>query len=88
MRLYRATLSPVLGFLTLPLGGCRYTPSCSRYAMEAIELHGAGRGTWLGFCRICRCHPWGGAGPDPVPAPKDKMNSSSLGHLNISANGS
>jgi len=46
---------------------CRYEPSCSRYALEALERHGARRGSWLAARRIGRCHPWGGYGPDPVP---------------------
>ena len=46
---------------------CRYTPTCSTYAVEALELHGAVRGTWLTIRRISRCHPWGGHGLDPVP---------------------
>ena len=46
---------------------CRYTPTCSQYAIEAIRKHGPLKGTWLAVKRICRCHPWGGSGYDPVP---------------------
>ena len=46
---------------------CRYWPSCSNYALEALERHGAVRGSWLAARRIGRCHPWGGHGVDPVP---------------------
>lgn len=58
---YRWFLSPFLG------GQCRYYPTCSAYALEAIDEHGAWRGSGLALKRICRCHPWGGAGLDPVP---------------------
>lgn len=47
---------------------CRYVPSCSTYALDALEAHGAGRGAWLALRRLCRCHPWAGSGLDPVPA--------------------
>ncbi|NUU46162.1 membrane protein insertion efficiency factor YidD [Sphingomonas zeae] len=46
---------------------CRYQPSCSAYAIQAIDRYGAAKGGWLAFKRIARCHPWGGHGPDPVP---------------------
>ena len=46
---------------------CRYTPTCSQYGIEAIRKHGPLKGTWLAVKRICRCHPWGGSGYDPVP---------------------
>ena len=46
---------------------CRYWPTCSSYALEALEEHGASRGSWLTVRRILRCHPWGGSGVDPVP---------------------
>ena len=49
---------------------CRYSPSCSQYAVEALEAHGALRGSWLALRRVTRCHPWGGHGWDPVPERK------------------
>ncbi len=67
VRVYRFALSPAKMALFGPLGRCRFTPSCSQYALEAIQQHGALRGTWLALRRIGRCHPWGGCGHDPVP---------------------
>jgi putative membrane protein insertion efficiency factor len=68
VRVYRWTISPVLAFVFGTTAGCRYTPTCSGYALEALRTHGAIRGAWLATRRICRCHPWGGCGHDPVPA--------------------
>ena len=58
---YRLFLSPWLGM------DCRYQPTCSVYALEALERHGALKGGYLAARRLCRCHPWGGHGYDPVP---------------------
>ena len=59
--LYRLTVSLLLGV------NCRHLPTCSDYAREAIETNGAWKGSWLALSRICRCHPWGSQGFDPVP---------------------
>lgn len=67
VRLYRVTLSPAKTFVFGESGKCRYTPSCSAYALEAVKIHGAVAGSWLALKRIGRCHPWGGCGHDPVP---------------------
>jgi putative membrane protein insertion efficiency factor len=64
IRGYKRCLSPLLP------PACRYLPTCSDYAVEAIHTHGAWRGLWLGSKRLCRCHPWGGSGWDPVPPAK------------------
>ena len=62
LRAYRFALSPLLG------GQCRFAPTCSQYAMEAIERFGAARGCWLALGRLLRCHPWHAGGWDPVPS--------------------
>jgi len=61
VRAYRRFISP----LKPPC--CRYLPTCSEYAVEAFQIHGVVKGGWLSTRRICRCHPWGGHGYDPVP---------------------
>ena len=67
LRGYKRWISPALP------PACRFVPTCSEYAEEAIRLHGPLRGGWLMTRRLCRCHPWGGSGIDPVPQPaKDR----------------
>jgi putative membrane protein insertion efficiency factor len=61
VRLYRLAISPWLG------ANCRFDPTCSSYAIEALQTHGLFKGAWLAAKRIGRCHPWGGSGYDPVP---------------------
>ena len=61
VRAYRLLLSPWLG------SQCRFEPTCSLYALQALEVHGARRGAWLSARRIMRCHPWCAGGHDPVP---------------------
>jgi putative membrane protein insertion efficiency factor len=67
VRLYQSLLSPAMRFLLGTSGACRYTPTCSCYAIEAFKRHGAFRGLRLTTRRLLRCHPWGSAGHDPVP---------------------
>ncbi|MEL6274390.1 MAG: membrane protein insertion efficiency factor YidD [Bacteroidota bacterium] len=61
IRFYQLAISPMLA------PRCRYQPTCSHYAIEAIEKWGIFKGTWLAIKRVTRCHPWGGSGYDPVP---------------------
>lgn len=61
IKLYQWVISPMIG------PKCRYTPTCSSYAIQALQKHGLIKGFWLAFKRISRCHPWGGSGWDPVP---------------------
>ncbi|TVR49177.1 MAG: membrane protein insertion efficiency factor YidD [Puniceicoccaceae bacterium] len=67
VRLYQLTLSPALHALFGPGSGCRFSPTCSAYAREALRVHGFFRGGWLTLRRILRCHPWSHGGCDPVP---------------------
>ncbi len=59
--IYRYVISPVLP------KACRYYPTCSAYAVEAVMVHGVVRGSWMALCRLARCHPWAAGGIDPVP---------------------
>ena len=67
IRGYQIFLSPLIHIVGGPGSGCRYTPTCSEYFLQAVEAHGCLRGGWLGLKRIARCHPWGSCGHDPVP---------------------
>ncbi len=70
VRFYQRYLSKPLHALSGPGSGCRFTPSCSAYFIQAVEIHGALKGAALGCWRILRCNPWGGYGDDPVPPVK------------------
>lgn len=65
IRFYQAAISPYTP------ATCRFSPTCSSYSLEALQLHGLIKGSWLAIKRIGKCHPWGGSGYDPVPE-KDK----------------
>ncbi len=67
LRGYQLILSPLIG------PRCRHLPTCSEYADEALRRHGLTKGSWLAVKRICRCHPWGSSGYDPVPQPGDSQ---------------
>lgn len=71
IKLYQWFLSPLKNALFGATGRCRFVPSCSTYAVEAVRKHGALRGSWLAVRRLLRCHPWGDFGPDPVPEPHE-----------------
>jgi len=64
LRAYKLTLSPLIG------QQCRFAPTCSEYAAQALIEHGFWRGSWMAARRVCRCNPWGGSGYDPVPPRK------------------
>ena len=67
VRAYQLVLSPLMG------SQCRFQPTCSHYAIEALQVYGAWRGSWLALKRIGRCHPWHPGGYDPVPHANDEV---------------
>ncbi|MYM95072.1 membrane protein insertion efficiency factor YidD [Duganella vulcania] len=73
LRFYQLAISPLM------TPSCRFHPSCSNYALEALQVHGAAKGSLLAVKRVCRCHPWNPGGHDPVPLgpPGDKKTNSS-----------
>jgi putative membrane protein insertion efficiency factor len=75
VRAYQVMISPYFP------PSCRYTPTCSQYAIEALEKHGALKGIWLATKRIGRCHPWSDGGYDPVPDTKNHTNDSNTTNL-------
>ncbi len=74
VRFYQRHISKPLHVLSGPGSGCRFSPTCSAYFIEAVEIHGALRGSALGIWRILRCNPWGGCGADPVPPARTKAS--------------
>lgn len=68
VKAYRLIFSPWVGF------NCRYQPTCSQYALDALRAHGGLKGGWLAAKRIARCNPWGGCGYDPVPGHKERTD--------------
>lgn len=78
LKAYRFAISPLYGQV------CRYHPTCSAYALEAVTVHGSIKGTWLAVRRVARCHPWAAGGYDPVPAKPSPANTGLHlpGHMN------
>jgi len=73
VRGYQLLVSPMLG------QNCRFYPTCSNYAVQALRTHGAGRGSWLALRRVCRCHPWNPGGVDPVPPARQDSHPAACG---------
>ena len=83
LRVYRLILSPIMTALGGPMGmGCRFTPTCSQYAIEAIQTYGPIKGGFLAARRLCRCHPWGNSGHDPVP-PNPLVTTGTTARFNV-----
>ena len=72
VKFYQLAISPLLP------AACRYSPTCSVYAVEALKVHGPFKGGWLAIKRISSCHPWGGQGYDPVPPKEEKHKNDKL----------
>lgn len=72
IKAWRFAISPLYGQV------CRYHPSCSAYALEAVTVHGSVRGGWLSFRRVTSCHPWAAGGYDPVPPASNKTSSDAV----------
>ena len=82
LRFYRAVISPLYGDV------CRYYPSCSSYALQAIQHHGVIRGIWLGSKRIARCHPWAAGGVDDIPQrPTERYSVTNFGFVVAQSHG-
>lgn len=75
LRFYRLLISPLYGQV------CRYHPSCSTYALEAVTVHGSIKGTWLATKRLGRCHPWTDGGYDPVPPRRPRRTATPDDHM-------
>lgn len=80
VKMYRLLLSPWLG------SACRFEPTCSLYSIEALQTHGAAKGTWLTVCRLARCHPFCNGGHDPVPEARPTQGKGFLSRLVPSIN--
>ncbi len=80
VRLYQFLISPALHAVGGPTCGCRFTPTCSHYAADALRSHGALRGTWLAACRLIKCQPFHPGGHDPVPAARRRPVCESVNH--------
>jgi putative membrane protein insertion efficiency factor len=73
LRFYQLAISPMM------TPSCRFYPTCSNYALEALQVHGAGKGSWLAVKRVCRCHPWNDGGVDPVPPATSNSSTTACG---------